>query len=70
MLPIIALYAFAGYRVLPALQNIYNSISQLRFVSHKLIICTTNWSQMESRLIQNLVKIYLLKKLLVKKYRI
>ena len=32
-LPIIALYAFAGYRVLPALQNIYNSISQLRFVS-------------------------------------
>ncbi len=32
-LPIIALYAFAGYRVLPALQNIYNSISQLRYVS-------------------------------------
>ena len=31
-LPIIALYAFAGYRVLPALQNIYNSISQLRFI--------------------------------------
>ena len=31
-LPVITLYAFAGYKILPALQAIYNSISQLKFV--------------------------------------
>lgn len=31
-LPVIALYAFAGYRVLPAMQKIYSSVSRLRFV--------------------------------------
>jgi len=31
MMPIIALYAFAGYRLMPALQQIYNSITQVRF---------------------------------------
>jgi len=31
-LPIITLYAFAGYRLIPALQQIYGSITQLRFV--------------------------------------
>ncbi|NRA15632.1 MAG: ABC transporter ATP-binding protein [Oceanospirillaceae bacterium] len=31
VLPIISLYAFAGYRLMPALQQIYNSISQLNF---------------------------------------
>ena len=35
-LPIVALYAFAGYRVLPALQKIYNSVTQLRFVGPAL----------------------------------
>lgn len=30
-LPIIALYAFAGYRLMPAVQQIYASISRLRF---------------------------------------
>ena len=30
-LPLIALYAFGGYRILPALQQSYNSISSLRF---------------------------------------
>jgi len=31
ILPIISLYAFAGYRLLPALQQIYNSLTQMRF---------------------------------------
>lgn len=31
-LPIIALYAFTGYRLLPALQQVYGAVSQLRFV--------------------------------------
>ena len=29
--PIIAVYAFAGYRLMPALQSIYGNVSQLRF---------------------------------------
>jgi ABC-type bacteriocin/lantibiotic exporter with double-glycine peptidase domain len=35
-LPIIALYAFAGYRLLPALQQIYVSLTRLRFVGPAL----------------------------------
>ena len=35
-LPIIALYAFAGYRLMPALQQIYSALTQLRFVSSAL----------------------------------
>ena len=34
--PIIALYAFAGYRLMPALQQIYNSLTTLRFVGPAL----------------------------------
>ena len=36
ILPLIALYAFAGYRLLPAFQQIYGSITQLRFVGPSL----------------------------------
>ena len=32
-IPLIALYAFAGYRLMPALQQVYGSFSQLRFSS-------------------------------------
>lgn len=32
-LPIIALYAFAGFRLMPALQQIYASLTQLRFAA-------------------------------------
>lgn len=35
-IPIITLYAFVGYRMLPALQQIYNSITQLRFLTPSL----------------------------------
>jgi ABC-type multidrug transport system fused ATPase/permease subunit len=35
-LPVISLYAFAGYKLMPALQQVYGSIIQLRFVSHSL----------------------------------
>ena len=35
-LPIISLYAFAGYRLMPALQQAYASFSQLRFVGPEL----------------------------------
>ena len=36
ILPIISLYAFAGYRLLPALQHIYASFTQLAFVGPAL----------------------------------
>jgi ABC-type multidrug transport system fused ATPase/permease subunit len=36
ILPIIALYAFVGYRLIPALQSIYACITQLRFVTPAL----------------------------------
>lgn len=35
-LPIISLYAFAGYRLMPALQQIYGSLTQLSFVGPSL----------------------------------
>jgi len=35
-LPVIALYAFAGYRLMPALQQIYSSATQLRFAGPAL----------------------------------
>lgn len=35
-LPIIALYAFAGYRLMPALQQIYSAFTQLRFAGPSL----------------------------------
>ena len=35
-IPIISLYAFAGYRLMPALQQIYVALTQLRFVAPAL----------------------------------
>ena len=37
-IPIIALYAFAGYRLMPAIQQIYVSFTQLRFIGPTLDI--------------------------------
>jgi ABC-type multidrug transport system fused ATPase/permease subunit len=36
ILPILALYVFAGYRLMPALQQIYGAISQLRYIAPAL----------------------------------
>ena len=36
ILPLISLYAFAGYRLMPAIQQIYSSVSQLSYVSAAL----------------------------------
>jgi ABC-type multidrug transport system fused ATPase/permease subunit len=35
-LPVIALYAFAGYRLMPALQQIYGAITQLNYIAPAL----------------------------------
>ena len=36
IIPIIALYAFAGYRLMPALQHIYSNITYIRTVGPSL----------------------------------
>lgn len=36
IIPYIALYTFAGYRLMPALQQVYTSLAQLRFVAPNL----------------------------------
>lgn len=43
-LPIIALYAFAGYRLMPALQQIYGSVTQLKFAGPALKALHTDLS--------------------------
>ena len=37
-LPIISLYAFAGYRLMPALQSIYSSLTLMSFVGSSVIL--------------------------------
>ena len=61
-LPVIALYAFAGYRILPSLQNIYNSVSQLRFAIPAL---DNLYEELKSNKIK--IKPYSKKKLSLKK---
>ena len=36
VIPIVSLYAFAGYRLLPALQQVYGALSQIRFIGPAL----------------------------------
>jgi ABC-type multidrug transport system fused ATPase/permease subunit len=46
-IPIIALYAFAGYRLMPALQQIYGSLTQLRYVGQALDALHTDLMNLE-----------------------
>ncbi len=52
-LPIITLYALAGYRLLPALQSIYAHITQLRFISPALINLTKDLKEVEFDSVNN-----------------
>lgn len=45
--PIIALYAFAGYRLMPALQQIYGAFTQLRFISPALEALHKDFSNLQ-----------------------
>ena len=47
IVPIIALYAFAGYRLLPAMQQIYASFTQLRFSKTSLDILHKNFMELK-----------------------
>jgi ABC-type bacteriocin/lantibiotic exporter with double-glycine peptidase domain len=48
IIPIIALYAFAGYRLLPGLQQIYNAFTQIRFSEHALDSLYNEFKNLES----------------------
>ena len=47
ILPIMTLYALAGYKLIPALQLVYNSISQLRLVSPSLEVLYKDMTTMK-----------------------
>lgn len=51
-MPIIALYAIAGYRLMPALQQIYVSLTQLRFTGSALEALHKDLNSLESRTVQ------------------
>ncbi len=48
IIPIIALYAFAGYRLMPALQQIYSDVSELRFIAPALNSMFEDLSNLQS----------------------
>jgi ABC-type multidrug transport system fused ATPase/permease subunit len=52
-LPLIALYAFAGYRLIPSLQQIYAAITQLRFVSPSLNSIHNDFTNLSPKVAQN-----------------
>ena len=51
-LPLIAFYTFAGYRLLPAFQQIYSSITQLRFVSPSLNAMYDDIKNLKPKIVQ------------------
>jgi len=52
-LPLIALYVFAGYRLIPSLQQMYAAITQLRFVSPSLNSIHNDFMNLSVKVIQN-----------------
>jgi len=63
IIPIIALYAFAGYRLMPALQQAYHSLSQINFTSiaiDKLYFDLKNYKQLEDK-VENKINVQLKK---------
>jgi len=52
-LPIITLYAFAGYRLMPALQQIYQSFTQLRFAAPAVVALHQDLSSLQDANIQH-----------------
>ena len=61
-LPLIALYAFAGYRLIPALQRIYASLSQLRFVNPSISSIYNDFKNLDEKVKSDEKNIITLKK--------
>ncbi|MFK8252335.1 ABC transporter ATP-binding protein [Ancylobacter terrae] len=49
VLPMLGLYAFAGYRMLPAIQNIYHSWANLRFAGHAVEALLRDFAMLKGR---------------------
>ena len=65
IIPIIALYVFAGYRLMPAIQGIYRSAAQIRFAKPTIDSLYRDLKNLRST-ISEIVKInYSLKKILI-----
>ena len=47
-LPIITLYVFAGYRLMPAMQQVYSSLTQLTFVGPSLNNLSNNFKNLQT----------------------
>tara|TARA_Y100000996_G_C22547993_1_gene652586 strand:+ start:833 stop:2596 length:1764 start_codon:yes stop_codon:yes gene_type:complete len=65
--PVLALYAYAGYRLVPSLQNIYAAITQLRFVGNALNNLYINLTNLKIAPIEKHESIFQLKKSVVMK---
>ena len=66
-IPIISLYVFAGYRLIPAFQKIYSSITQLRYSTTPINKLYEDFSQLEKKkLTDSLDKFDLNKKISLK----
>ncbi len=53
-LPILGIYAFAGYRLLPALQQIFNALAKIQFSSHSLDIVTGELETYHDKALENM----------------
>jgi ABC-type multidrug transport system fused ATPase/permease subunit len=51
--PIIALYAFAGYRLMPALQQIYSALTQIRFAGPAVDVLLLDLSSLQVAEVQH-----------------
>ncbi|NCG10912.1 MAG: ATP-binding cassette domain-containing protein [Alphaproteobacteria bacterium] len=47
VLPVVALYAFAGYRLMPALQQIYGSLANLKYIGPALNVVYADYCELK-----------------------
>lgn len=53
ILPVLGVYTFAGYRLMPALQMIFNALSKIQFSSHSLDIIAGELQDLQSVSLEN-----------------
>lgn len=51
VLPLMALYAFAGTRLLPAMQQVYNALTKIRFGQHALDVLHSDMEKMKRNIL-------------------
>ena len=64
-IPMVALYAFAGYRLMPAMQQIYISATALRFVRPSVDAMYKDMKGLQSSQVQTSHEILPLKEVLI-----